>query len=350
MPEKLVDLKENLEELSHLKIKEQRVTWVFFYCEQCKKRTEVNYENWKRRSGVFICGKCKYKNNIIENYGSEKEYFKRRQNKIEENNIKKYGVKNVFQLEKVQEKAKNTIQTVYEHEFAQSSDIVKQRQKETWKKNLGVSTPFKSKACREKSEKTCLKKYGVSNAMKSSACIQKRVENTFKKYGVSHTSMLKETQTKRKETLKKIYGENAFSYIGEKSTNTRIERYGSAVCVKRYFYENEYFDSTWEIAFFIKMGGSVKRNYSKYFEYTANSRVHKYFPDFYDNFGNFYEVKGDHMIKENSLCTPSGEITEVLKQKYLCMMRNHVKIITSSELQDVFEKFPRDYFKQFKTK
>ena len=167
MPVELVidiENKENYNSLLKEKVTIQDATKVSFICKECNKKTVVkSFYNWRKRSSVFICGKCKTLKTRIDKYGSIENANAERQRKLEESNLKKYGVKNVFQLNDVKEKSKKTSLERYGYEAPQSSDIVKQHQKETWQKTLGADNPFLSKECREKAKQTNIEKYGAEN-------------------------------------------------------------------------------------------------------------------------------------------------------------------------------------------
>ena len=97
MPTKLVidiDIKENYNSLLKEKVIIQESTSISFTCQKCNQKIIVkSFYNWKRRSGIFICGKCKKEATQIEKYGSVENFYKERQKTVENNNLRKYGVK-----------------------------------------------------------------------------------------------------------------------------------------------------------------------------------------------------------------------------------------------------------------
>ena len=93
MPVELVidiENKENYNSLLKEKVTIQDATKVSFICKECNKKTVVkSFYNWRKRSSVFICGKCKTLKTRIDKYGSIENANAERQRKLEESNLKK---------------------------------------------------------------------------------------------------------------------------------------------------------------------------------------------------------------------------------------------------------------------
>ena len=71
--------------------------------------------------------------------------------------------------------------------------------------------------------------------------------------------------------------------------------------------------------------------------------MHKYFPDFEIN-GRLYEVKGNHLLKDNKLYFPYRTglteaelniIDDIYAAKDACMKENNIIVIRSSELSNL---------------
>ena len=85
--------------------------------------------------------------------------------KIEETNIMKYGVKNVYQTNEVKEKKRQAYFKNYGVEHYSKTDEYKQKFKNTCIKNHGVTSPLKNKKILEKMKKTNLKRYGYTSPL-----------------------------------------------------------------------------------------------------------------------------------------------------------------------------------------
>jgi very-short-patch-repair endonuclease len=70
--------------------------------------------------------------------------------------LQKYGVENVFQLESIKEKIRQTNLKNTGYEYPSQCPEIREKAKETWIKNLGVDNPLKNKEIREKSMKTLI--------------------------------------------------------------------------------------------------------------------------------------------------------------------------------------------------
>lgn len=120
----------------------------------------------------------------------------------------------------------------------------------------------------------------------------------------------------------------------------------------KYYYNNIYFDSSWELYYYIFLtDNSIDFKYhdtNYYFEYTdMDSIKHKYFPDFIVG-DKIIEIKSDYLLN-NMLISGTNE-----NCKYKCMLRNNVIIYTKDDLLEVFNyinnKYGKNYIKTFKVK
>ena len=113
---------------------------------------------------------------------------------------------------------------------------------------------------------------------------------------------------------------------------------------QKYIYDNRFFDSSWEIAYYIWL-----KDHNIQFEFhpdiafkyvTADGKEHKYFPDF--KIGDeFIEIKGNHLL-ENTWSPP---------EKISCI-KEHGKILGAEEIKPylnyILNKYGKNYLKQFK--
>ena len=231
---------------------------------------------------------------------------------------------------------------------------------------------------------TCIEKYGVDNPMKIKEVSQKVVDNTdyekrneitlntiCSKYGSleNYYRILKE---KIKEGNNRHFGVD-WSFqaeeVKEKIRKTLIEKYGvdnfskteefhkmlpsiMKESNKRYLYNNIYFDSSWELAYFIWLqDNKVSFEFKPSpLIYIINGEEHRYFPDF--KVGDTYvEIKGDQLFNE------SGDLGVFAKEydsaKFKFLKDNNIEIIGSTRikiyLNYVKDLYGKDYLKSFRT-
>jgi hypothetical protein len=191
----------------------------------------------------------------------------------------------------------------------------------------------------EKNKKTCLEKYGVDNGSKRPDIIEyircnnkaneKSTRDKFKqtciqKYGVDNPAKSKIIREKIEQTCLKKYGVKA------PAQNPKIFKKCAWKNIK---YEGIYFDSSWELAFWIwnkNHNIDIKRN-TKGFKLTNGSYC---YPDFIID-GQLIEIKGDHLKKQ-----------ENYKYKKIFYEKNNVKVYSYKELLPLF----REVYLEMKNK
>lgn len=267
------------------------------------------------------------------------------------------------------------------------------KKKETYFQKTGYDS-YSNPEFIEKQKKTCLERFGVENAMCLPEMIEQRTKTMIEKYGYGFYAQTDEMHEKTKETFLRKYGvENSLQLetVREKAKNTKKERYGDEnfnnrglaentnlerygvewfpktadwktktqeTCMqkygvkyhcilnkpKKYVYDNRFFDSSWEIAYYIWL-----KDHNIQFEFhpdiafkyvTTDGKEHKYFPDF--KIGDeFIEIKGNHLL-ENTWSPP---------EKISCI-KEHGKILGAEEIKPylnyILNKYGKNYLKQFK--
>lgn len=336
-----IDIKENLDRLFEESASLQDNTEITFTCECCHKIVKLkSFYTWKRKSGVFICGKCKNKKTKIDKYGSLENFYKQRQTKIEKHNLEKYGVKNVFQTKDVMEKSKETSLQRYGFEHPQSSDIVKSHQRETFERTLGVANPFVSKECREKAKQTNLKKYGVECTLERGIVR----ENSRKAYRERKEEII----SKREKVCLEKYGNTSpirLDVCKKKMQKTRDKNH--TWDRRKYLFDGEYYDSSWEIMYVLYCRENhinIQRNHDIYFEYICEGTTHRYYPDFVKEGNSFVEVKGTHLLNKDPFSKGSDKMA---KAKYQCMLDNKVEVLSGEFFEPIRKTYPQKYFRQF---
>ena len=207
-------------------------------CPVCGKRLQ-----FKSKYGVFCSRKCKYSdkgklywkeqitNTMKEKYGVEHalqlDKFK---NKLEENNIKKYGV---FQKIDVKNKIINTNIERYGVCRAQKSDKVRNKIRDTFNEKYysGTDEANKLKEIKmQKSKETMMKHYGVEHALQNKDIMNYVKAKNIQNFGYASPLQNKEIREKCYETMLEKYGVKfalQSDIIKEQSKKTCLEKYGT---------------------------------------------------------------------------------------------------------------------------
>ena len=135
------------------------------YCKECKIK-EVKYCKNKKKYRIFCSPQCSNKNNDSK---------KNRELGI----LKKYGAKNIFQL-----------------------DIFLEKRKKTYIKNYGVDNPMKNKNIKNKYILTNRTKYWVDNPMQSKIIQKKVVETNKNRYNAEYGLQNENIRIKINNTFK----------------------------------------------------------------------------------------------------------------------------------------------------
>lgn len=170
--------------------KANKTDFIYFICENCENETR------------------KEKRKIDNNYPYCTSCLRKIKNK------EKYGVENVFQLDSVKNKSKQTKKKKYGDENFSN----KEKAKTTLIEKYGVDSPLKLDKAKENRKN-----------INQEAVNSKRAETNKSKYGVENIFQLEEVQRKQKDTLVKKYGVDSplkSEEIKERRKSTCIERYG----------------------------------------------------------------------------------------------------------------------------
>ena len=270
----------------------------------------------------------------------------------------------------------------------------RKKTKETWLKKYGCENPMQNERIKQKTKQTFIKKYGVDNNMKSekglqeyknamqkkygvdytwqlSSVIEKSQQTSYERYGVYITSQSQQAKDKQAETNLKKYGYKSAlqnEQCHEKSIQASMKKYGTAWPIQckqvqdkariKYMYDNQNFDSSWELAFWIycKDNNLDIKHDVKPIEYVdKNNVMHKYFPDFELN-GQLIEIKGDDQFDENGkMINKSNHAKDYIAEaKYQCMLKNNVKILKGNDIKKyldyIGQKYGKEYLRSFKKK
>ena len=202
-----------------------------------------------------------------------------------------------------------------------------------------------------------LKKYGNGTYNN----IDKNRQTVKERYGKESVFQVDKIKDKIYQTKTNKYGNP--KYVNrDKANQTFYEKYNMSLTEymckqhKKYFYDGKYFDSSWELCYYIYLTEN-KIN----FVYPANVKLtyldsrgiaHAYYPDFVVD-GKLVEIKGNQFIDEDgSLTLPyrydswtdeEYEIAkDIYKSKYKCMIDNNVTILSNVELNEILSSVKDD--------
>ena len=137
----------------------------------------------------------------------------KRMETLKKSNMSKYGVENVFQLDSVKEKSKNTCLEKYGFDNHNKSNVIKNKIKSSNLEKYGTEYYIGTKSFLEKSKITCLEKYGTTHPMKNLYIKEKLKDVFIKKYG---TNTISENDKFRKDNFGIAKNINYIRYIGNR--------------------------------------------------------------------------------------------------------------------------------------
>lgn len=176
----------------------------------------VNYIKKNIFSETCNCKDCKNKNA----YNKHLTTFKKNHN----------GLVNVFQLDYVKDKIKQTCLTKYGVEYSGQADVKKEKSKQTWIEKYNTNNPAKNDIIKEKSKQTCLERYNTEYSFQSRNNKEKSKQTCLKKYGCEYPTQSKEIQNKIKQTCLEKYGVENYLLTDsciEKQVNGSFKKYGT---------------------------------------------------------------------------------------------------------------------------
>lgn len=125
------------------------------------------------------------------------------QQKLEDTNIKKYGVLRPLQNESIYDRFQKTCLKKYGVENPSMNNDIKQKRVNTCIDRYNVNYSVQAALVREKKEKTCQLRYGGNSPFCSDAVRAKAIQTNFAKYGVTNSMHLSENLYKIVNTKRK---------------------------------------------------------------------------------------------------------------------------------------------------
>ena len=180
--------------------------------------------------GCPLCSSKKLEETNLKKYGvrrplQNKEIYK----KMETTLLDTYGVTNSSYCEESLKKRKTTNMERYGVPYSCMNEDVSRKREETNMRLYGGKSPFSSSLVKEKALTTIREKYTVDNAMQSEEVKQTFVATCRDKYGVDYPLSCAEVQAKKNATMLERYGGlSPFvdASIRKKSQDTFLLKYG----------------------------------------------------------------------------------------------------------------------------
>ena len=289
---------------------------------------------FKNHGDENYCNPEKAKQTFLDHYGvTNPNKCQSVKDKIKSTNLKTYGYECCFQSPKIQEKIRQTCLDKYGYEHFLSVPSIREKGVQTWLEKYGVDCATKSPSVKQKIKQSFIEHYGVDNNMKSAEGFEKWRQAFIAKYGVDNPSRHPEMRLKIR---------------------------------RKYFYDNQYFDSAPEIAFYIWL----KDHHIDFvfqpkepFKYEFNGKQHLYFADFKID-DMYFEIKGDQFfnIAGKMICPYRNkdmndddyqQYCSLFEAKHQCMLENDVVLMRSAEysmfLLYISQTYGKDYLRQFRT-
>ena len=177
---------------------------MFYTCSFCGEEAHVSLSEFRRGRRCEHCAKTR----------------------ASKTNLKKYGVKNPFQSEKIKAKICTTKMEKYGVDHHMKVPEILEKAKTTCMEKYGIPFAFHSEESFKKIRATCMEKYGVEFPLQAEEIKEKITESCRKKYGVDYPLQSKEIQEKIEQVFLNKYGMEKYTYLRQKIRDTMMEKYG----------------------------------------------------------------------------------------------------------------------------
>ena len=197
--DKIMVKAEDLQPNSHVKIIAQ--------CDYCGQEFTTEYCLCLRNlsTGKCCCNKCrklKYRDNCIKKYGVANLFqLEEVKDKIKQTSFQKYGTERPCQSQEVKNKIKETNLSKYGYEVALQNPDIKSKAKQTCLDRFGVENVFQSHEIQKRIKETNKEKYGEGNIAHTPEIAEKIRNNNIKKYGVPYTCQVPSVISKMRQSL-----------------------------------------------------------------------------------------------------------------------------------------------------
>lgn len=176
------------------------------------------------------CVRAKLEETNLRKYGVRRPLqSKVIMDKCIQTNLERYGVPNSLQADVVQQKRMETCRAKYGVVYSCLAPSVIALKERTNRERYGGVSPFCSSEVREKAKATLIDNYGTEFVSKVPEIRAKVVETNMEKYGVPYGVMCEEIKKKKKETFRQKYGVDEIltsNAVIQKRLHTVRDRYG----------------------------------------------------------------------------------------------------------------------------
>lgn len=314
-------------------------------CEECAHLYKVHpstVKSWLRLYGIKKDRKLivekRSQTNIIRYGGKSPSCDPSVMKKVRETNLSRYGGVAPMQNREIFKKAKKTLMNRYGVLNTWDIPEVRARQDEIIEKTRSTNL---SRYGKERYEHTEEYKQRVPELVK------KAQKTHLEKYGVPVYTMSEDFKNKKFEIQKKREKTNLLKYGQTNFSQTDEFRHKVGL---KYWFNGEYFDSSWELALWIYAkdhNEEIERVPCKYV-YFYKGKQHFYYPDFKYK-GLILELKGDFFFNQdgNMISPFKREEDGVFLAKQKCMLENNVTIWTKKDIAFALDYVTRAYGKDF---
>ena len=180
--------------------------------------------------GCPMCAGEKLENTNIKKYGVKRPLQNKSvYDKMVQTNIDKYSTVNVGLVPEFCEKRRETFEERYGVDNVNVVPGVKEKIQDTNMKRYGGISPFSSADVRAKAKETVMRNYGVDNVSRSPAIMAKQRQSMKKKYGVEYPLQSDIIYNKVRQTCMNRYDSVSplsSSIVREKIKRTVYDKYG----------------------------------------------------------------------------------------------------------------------------
>lgn len=340
-------------------VPKERNVKINFVCLHCGKKSSFRYrkdrhENQRR----LLCSSCSMIDTNIKKYGSK--YSAQNQEikeKIRNTVISEKGidcnpeiwVKDQEDFINTKKKSKTIIHFNCSKCGKESQFLYKKYDFDRQKRLLCTSCSRKDKTF---NTKDIFEPDEIDNTLKPGTILNCHCSNCNRPYKVSFRvdrvdnfkRLVCPTCQRKLSTLQK-YGVPHYAQTDESRHNRK----------SMYVYDNEQFDSSWELALWIfsKDNNIEIIHEPTKFTYEFNGVLHTYYPDFLFD-GKLIEIKGKQFFKpDGTMCNPYDPSQDGLfEAKHQCMLKNNVIIYGQNEIRPILDwvnnKYTNAYLGLFK--
>lgn len=210
-------------------------------CDYCGKEIEKAYHSYIEQHDDVThkdcCKKCQSKKNqeitqIL--YGVDNIFqLDSVKEKSKQTCLEKYGVENVSQSQEIKEKIFATNIEKYGGKCTLCNPDVKKRAEESCVQHYGVVNPFSSAEIQEKIKQTNLERYGEGNIAHTPKIAEKIRQTNLERYGVPYSTQATEVIAKMRESFQKN-GSVPSSQMEKDVCKMLAEIYGKDNCVENF--------------------------------------------------------------------------------------------------------------------